>query len=1222
MAEPGYVWLAQSAAELVVKTAGGAPSPVGAVDCDVLVVGSGYGGAVAAARLAGTTATGPGQAPSDARIWLVERGLEHVPGDFPSRFAELPGQVRIAMQDGAAARGIDTGLFDLRLGPDVSALLASGLGGGSLINAGVMKRPPAAVFDSGWPAAITQGALEAAYGAALAMLQPAAVPPAQACAKLATLDCLAKAGGQPPPERCPVTVNWANAPAPTPAGVALASCTLCGDCVTGCNQGAKGSLDTNYLAAARARGVEMFCGVSVSFIERAADDSHWVVRWHHTDRACRAADGQPFALRARRVVLAAGTLGSTEILLRSRAHGLVLSPQLGEGFSTNGDSLVAGARHPVPVHDVADPESDPADSGARRVGANITGLLAVPADPQGPAFVVEEASVPAALREVFGEVVAMLSWGAGEREGYLVSEDAIERLSLFALMGDDGAAGRLRLPAAAAGATPAVEAGLRIDWLGAAQLPLYTRMHSWVASSLYPVPAIGTGLLGTGLTVHPLGGCRMGEQFDQAVVDDCGRVFAEGVFTHPGLAVLDGSIVPRALGINPALTIAALAERAVPVLQAEWGLTSATGQPAPPPLPPRPEVRRRLELPAADATWALAECMQGPCKLDGRSYWARLQIEFEPVPGLRKALSLVTRVLGVRRAVLRLQPVPLGTDEFTDLTDTPICCEAELAGVVRLFMPLPLQDHCLTLDYQLSVQAVQGAGPLAPGARIDGRKVYDSDPLRPRISPWRQLSEMDVRIAGQPVGRWALDVGDLADRRDPLVRLLGMSSMPDALADLGAMGLYLLRQQLPALIGAATTTARPRADHLSERWPGPLDDGTVPTVTLDGAEGARLSCYAAGDGGAAGRPPVLLIHGLGSSGSSFTHRSLPCSLALWLRRQGRQVWVLDLRSSIGNEPGRHSAGSRAWTIDSVAQDIPWAVKHIYEASGSQPVDVLAHCMGAVMFCLVALRGDGLRDLAGPGKPRSMVRALVLSQVGPLVRLSPLNRLRGYLAGWLQQYLHLDEVDTCPDFVSSIGPGGAVQWRQRPRTMAARLVDALVATFPYPDPQDNQDDEAQRAGSPGLQGSDFRNIRHRADAIFGQLFELRNLADSTLAALDALLGWVKVPMLAQGIHFARRNMLTDVRGRNAAMRWQNFACRFAFPVLLVHGRRNRLFDWRGSRRSLALLCRLRGQDPTMLARQGIWAQGQQVGSHWGAGTATQLALFDDYGHQDCLIGRQA
>ncbi|MFT4101783.1 MAG: hypothetical protein QM674_12235 [Burkholderiaceae bacterium] len=111
----------------------------------VLIVGSGYGGAVAASELAAVAARGN-------RIAVLERGLERLPGSFPSRFSDLPGEVRFAGPDDKEAHGRATGLFDVRLGPDLGVVVANGVGGGSLINAGVMEIPDRSVFeDHRWP---------------------------------------------------------------------------------------------------------------------------------------------------------------------------------------------------------------------------------------------------------------------------------------------------------------------------------------------------------------------------------------------------------------------------------------------------------------------------------------------------------------------------------------------------------------------------------------------------------------------------------------------------------------------------------------------------------------------------------------------------------------------------------------------------------------------------------------------------------------------------------------------------------------------------------------------------------------------------------------------------------------------------------------------------------------------------------------------------------------
>ena len=140
-------WLSQGIEVLIEDLAQGRRD----ANFDVVIVGSGYGGAVAAARFA---AMQDAQGKS-LRVCVLERGREYLPGTFPNRFAELPGHVRLTRPDEADAKGQRDGLFDFRIGEDVSALVGNGLGGGSLINAGVAERPHDDVFeDDAWPAAL------------------------------------------------------------------------------------------------------------------------------------------------------------------------------------------------------------------------------------------------------------------------------------------------------------------------------------------------------------------------------------------------------------------------------------------------------------------------------------------------------------------------------------------------------------------------------------------------------------------------------------------------------------------------------------------------------------------------------------------------------------------------------------------------------------------------------------------------------------------------------------------------------------------------------------------------------------------------------------------------------------------------------------------------------------------------------------------------------------
>ncbi|MBS0243205.1 MAG: GMC family oxidoreductase N-terminal domain-containing protein, partial [Proteobacteria bacterium] len=287
---------------------------------DVIVVGSGYGGGVAASRLAR----------AGKRVCVLERGREFLTGEFPSRFPELRSQMRVRGR--SASFGPESALYDVRLGEDMHVLVASGLGGGSLVNAGVSLRPDRRVFDDPvWPGQIRQdGTLEEGFARARTWIRPANHPRAAEMTKFKALAASASALGKAPvnPQ---VAVNFAGGV--NAAGLEQPPCTLCGDCCAGCNVGAKNTVAVTYLPDAAAHGAEMFTEVRVSHVMRLADGK-WRVTGDRFDGPRNGANGQ-VTIDAAMVVLAAGTLGSTEILLRSREKGLGLSDRLGTRFSAN-----------------------------------------------------------------------------------------------------------------------------------------------------------------------------------------------------------------------------------------------------------------------------------------------------------------------------------------------------------------------------------------------------------------------------------------------------------------------------------------------------------------------------------------------------------------------------------------------------------------------------------------------------------------------------------------------------------------------------------------------------------------------------------------------------------------------------------------------------------------------------------------------------------------------
>jgi cholesterol oxidase len=244
---------------------------------DVVIVGSGYGGSVAAARLTDRLHKSSGE---PLTVCVLERGLEHPPGSFPSRFADLPGHIRINRSDTPEITGDAAGLFDLRIGEDVSVLVGNGLGGGSLINASVAEEPDREVFRS-WPGPLRDPReLRRYFDVAAGMLgaSPAATEGLRKYREFASW--AEGLGLRPQPARVAVTFRSTD---DNGHGVRQDACINCGDCVTGCNFHAKNTLPMNYLARAKRNKAQIYTGVTVSHVEPTAN-SEWIVHYRLTPR--------------------------------------------------------------------------------------------------------------------------------------------------------------------------------------------------------------------------------------------------------------------------------------------------------------------------------------------------------------------------------------------------------------------------------------------------------------------------------------------------------------------------------------------------------------------------------------------------------------------------------------------------------------------------------------------------------------------------------------------------------------------------------------------------------------------------------------------------------------------------------------------------------------------------------------------------------------------------
>ena len=510
---------------------------------DVVVVGSGYGGGIAASRLSRA-----GQ-----NVCVLERGREVPVGGFPSRLPELRRELQVS--NGKKRSGSGTGLYDVRLGSDINVVVGCGLGGGSLINAGVALHPDARVFaDKAWPNAIREdGLLELGFARASAMLRPTRHAGVPSLTKYQALEAASGVFGTPP-VTAPVTVSFDEIV--NPAGIAQAACTLCGDCCSGCNVGAKNSIAVTYLVDAKMHGAEIFTELSVSHVEKLT--SGWRVHFRSTDDA-----EQRSSVDAKTVILGAGTLGSTEILLRSRDRGLKTSDRLGAGFSANGDiiAFALGGKNRANAVGVGHPPKFAEDP----VGPCVAGQIELPDDADlNASMIIQEGTMPssiAPLLPVFFVAGGRLL-GAAQSLIKGVYKGPLAHLQSFFCVSHDEALGRLVLK----------DDALEVDWPDVAKQDVYARVDAALTKAAEAVggryiknPLVATNMGTRPTTAHPLGGCGMGEAAESGTVNHKCQVFASasGAETHAGLYVCDGSIIPRSLGCNPLLTISALSERAM-----------------------------------------------------------------------------------------------------------------------------------------------------------------------------------------------------------------------------------------------------------------------------------------------------------------------------------------------------------------------------------------------------------------------------------------------------------------------------------------------------------------------------------------------------------------------------------------------------------------------------------------------------------------------------------
>ncbi len=520
---------------------------------DVLVVGSGFGGSVAALR-------------------LTEKGYRVVVAEAGARFAddELPATSfdvrRYLFQPALGCYGIQR----VDLLNDCLILSGAGVGGGSLNYANTLYEPPQPFFDDPQWRDLTDWREELApyYDQASRMLGVATNPrhtPSDEVMRTVAEEMgvadtfrLTPVGvffGPDQTDSGAVDQTVAD-PYFGGAGPARTPCRHCGECMTGCRHNAKNTLVKNYLHLAEQAGATVLPLTTVTKVEPRPQGGYAVhVRF---TKARRATPRTTRVISADHVVLGASALGTQRLLHAMRDDGVLahLSPQLGVLTRTNSESLLGAVAPDTSVdytegvaitssfHPDDETHIEPVRYGH---GSNLLSLIQtvlVPGDQQGPRGRTW-------LREVWrqrrtlSDLYDLRHWS--ERVVIaLVMQTRNNSITTFTRRSRLG--GRRVLSSRQGSGEP------NPTWIPIAH-DAVRRMAALMGGT--PGSTIGEPFAKP-MTAHFIGGCVIGADPDHGVVDGYHRVFG-----HPGLHIVDGSTISANLGVNPALTITAQAERAM-----------------------------------------------------------------------------------------------------------------------------------------------------------------------------------------------------------------------------------------------------------------------------------------------------------------------------------------------------------------------------------------------------------------------------------------------------------------------------------------------------------------------------------------------------------------------------------------------------------------------------------------------------------------------------------
>ncbi len=520
-------------------------SPHRDFDTDVIIVGSGFGGSVAALRFV----------EKGYRVWVLEKGKRWRPEDFPRTNWNLRKSFWLP------AVGC-YGTWSLELFREALVLHGVGVGGGSLLYANTHLEPDGIVWDDPhWKGlADWRSVMPRHYATARRMLgsvpSPRLGPGDEALRRVAERH---GNGARFFPTSVGVFFGEPDVEVDDPYfggdGPRRTGCTLCGGCMVGCRPGAKNTLDKNYLHLAEKRGARVIPETKVERIEPLEGGGYRVV-WRASTEHVFPRRG---ALTARKVVVSAGVLGTVPLLLDCKRNGGLprLSDELGDYVRTNSEALlgITSRSHDDLWKGVAIQAEVKVDERTRLEivrfpeGSDVMLLLGTLLTDGGGRVPRQLRFLANMLRHPVQLLRVSKPWGKAKRSQVLLVMQTMPS--------------HTRLVSKRQLIWPFRRTLASVPPAGQHRIPSYIPIANQVARELaadldgIAQSSLNEVWLDQSTTAHILGGCAIGHTPEEGVIDGSFQAFG-----HPGLYVMDGSVIGANLGANPSLTITALAEYA------------------------------------------------------------------------------------------------------------------------------------------------------------------------------------------------------------------------------------------------------------------------------------------------------------------------------------------------------------------------------------------------------------------------------------------------------------------------------------------------------------------------------------------------------------------------------------------------------------------------------------------------------------------------------------